>query len=133
MDEGVPVGLTRSENRKFGLTVGPAFLLLAGLLLWRQHELPAYVAAALGSLLVVVAAASPMMLRPVFRGWMKLALALSKVTTPVVMALMYFLVFTPFGLVMRAFGRNPLVRPAGTTYWVTRPEGKRRSDLNRQF
>jgi hypothetical protein len=67
-------------------------------------------------------------------GWMKIGLAISVVTTPVFMAGVYFLVLTPTGLLMRLFGRNPLkpAREAGS-YWVTRPEGQRRSSLDRQF
>jgi hypothetical protein len=46
---------------------------------------------------------------------------LSKVTTPVFMGVVYFLVISPMGLIMRLFGRNPLVhRPAGDGYWLRR-------------
>jgi hypothetical protein len=133
MDGRVPAGLTRADKRKFGLTVGPAFLVLAGIIFWRGHVPVAAVFATLGAALVLVGLVAPGILGPVYRGWMAFGLALSKITTPIILGLMYFLVFLPFGVVMRAFGRNPMVRPAGDTYWVSRASTARRSNLNRQF
>ena len=77
----------------------------------------------------------PAALLPVERGWMAFAHALSKVTTPIFMGLVYFLVFTPFGVVRRMMGKSGLVHvPANASYWATldRDARKRRSML-RQF
>jgi hypothetical protein len=50
------------------------------------------------------------------------------------MGLVYFLSIMPIGLIMRAFGRNPLSRKThGDGYWVQRAPEERRSDLERQF
>jgi hypothetical protein len=65
---------------------------------------------------------------------MAFALAISKVTTPVVMGVLYFVVITPAGVVARLFGHNALTRartPASA--WVRRDPGARRGDLERQF
>jgi saxitoxin biosynthesis operon SxtJ-like protein len=88
----------------------------------------------LGIALVVAGAVAPGRLRPVYGAWMAMALAISKVTTPVLMGIVYFGMLTPIGLVMRLVGRRVLGRPAGAaTYWVDRPAAARRSDLRRQF
>jgi hypothetical protein len=64
---------------------------------------------------------------------MGMSLALSKVTTPVFMSAVYFIVFTPAAVVMRLLGRNPLARSRRrATLWVTRAAGPR-SDMERQF
>ncbi len=121
-------------GRKFGLTVGTAFLVLAGIVYWRGKPTVAGVLAAIGGLLVLAALIVPVQLLPVERAWMALAHVMSKVTTPVVMGLLYFLVFTPVGLVRRALGKNSLVHAnSNGGYWAPRPEGQRRSDLDRQF
>lgn len=133
MDAGISTRLTVGEARRFGLVVGAAFLGLAGVLAWRGHGTAAWVAAALGIPLVVGGLVAPGLLRPVHRVWMGFALALSRVTTPIVMALLYFLLLTPFGLVMRLVGYRPLVRPDGESYWIDRPAGRRRSNLARPF
>ena len=48
-----------AEGRRFGLTVGGAFLALAALLWWRHHPTRTTVAAVLGALLVLAAAFAP--------------------------------------------------------------------------
>ena len=127
--------LTAAEGRRFGLTVGLAFLALAGILWWRGHATTATVLATLGGTLVVAGLLIPTLLGPVEGAWMALAHAISRVTTPIVMGLMYAVVITPVGALRRAFGGNPLEHAsADGSYWRTRPEGKRRSNsLSRQF
>jgi hypothetical protein len=52
---------------------------------------------------------------------MGLAHLLSRVTTPLFMGVVYFAVVTPTGVLMRLFGRNPVVHKAAQgTYWVRR-------------
>ena len=65
---------------------------------------------------------------------MALAKAISKVTTPIVMGIIFFLVLTPAGILVRLFGHRPLVHPRGAgTYWHSRPEGERRGAMDHQF
>lgn len=133
LETGIRTGLTRSEGRRFGATVGGAFLALAGLLFWRDHVVPAAIAAAIGALLVLGGLAIPDRLGPVHAAWMGLAKLLSKVTTPIFMGVVFFLVITPAGLVMRLFGRNPLEhQPDETGFWVRRDTSEQHS-MERQF
>jgi hypothetical protein len=126
--------LSPADGRRFGLTVGGAFLALAAISRWRGHDAIPIVAAILGATLVLAGLAVPGRLGPVYTSWMRLALAISKVTTPVLMGLIYFIAFTPLGLLRRAFGRNALVHPArGGGYWTPRAPAEQRSDLRRQF
>jgi drug/metabolite transporter (DMT)-like permease len=134
LENRVPARLTPAEGRKFGLVVGGAFLLLA-LLLWRRtHVTAATVAGAVGVALFLGGLAVPGQLGPVYRAWMGLAKAISKVTTPIVMSIIFFLVFTPAGFLVRLFGHRPLTHPRGAgTYWHSRPEGSRRGAMDHQF
>jgi len=76
--------------------------------------------------------AVPRALAPVRRGWMALAQLLSRITTPVFMAVLYLVVLTPVGMLMRLFARNPVLRPrTGQSGWIQRAET--RSDLEHQF
>lgn len=131
----VPARLTASEGRKFGLTVGAAFLALAAIGWWRGGGIATNVFATLGGLLAAAGLVIPTQLGPVERGWMALAHAISKVTTPIVMGIMYLVVLTPVGFMRRALGGNPLAHPlTAGGYWKSRPEGKRRSaNFDRQF
>ncbi|HET6680804.1 MAG TPA: SxtJ family membrane protein [Gemmatimonadaceae bacterium] len=125
--------LTPTEGRRFGLTVGGAFLVLALISRWRGHALPPLVLGGVGMALVLAGLALPARLGPVRRAWMRLGLALSKITTPVFMALLYFLAITPVGLLMRAFGHRPLrARERDGGFWVEHEEPDDRS-MTRQF
>jgi hypothetical protein len=124
--------LTAAEGRKFGFVVGGAFLVLAGITFWRDHAIPSGVFASLGSALVLGALLVPTKLGPVQSAWMKLALMISKVTTPIFMGIIFFLVITPAGLLARLFGHRALVHQ-GNTSWISRAEGDRQSNLDRQF
>ena len=131
----VSARLTPGEGRRFGLTLGAAFLVLAGLTAWRGHSLEARAFAGLGGGLVAAALLVPARLGPVHRFWMALAAAISRVTTPAFLGLIYFVVLTPTGLVRRLAGRNRLARPRlSNSFWVARGvAARRRTDMERQF
>src|SRR4051812_34538939 len=99
MERGVSARLTPAEGRKFGLLVGGAFLLMSAVLVWRHRMPGAYVTGTLGTLLLLAGLAIPAQLGPVYRAWMGVAAAISKVTTPIVMGAIFFLVLTPSGLI----------------------------------
>jgi hypothetical protein len=131
--DGIPARLTPGKGRKFGLTVGGAFLALSALLWWRGRIPGALVCAALGGALVLAGLVAPTRLKTVRRVWMEFGRLLSRVTTPVFMGIVYFLILTPIGRVMRLFGKNPVARPpVAGSFWVRRPEGKH-GRMNHQF
>lgn len=124
--------MSAAEGRRFGLTVGVAFLMLAALAAWRGRAAVATVLGAVGAGLVLGGLLAPGTLGPVQRAWMGLAAVLSRVTTPLFLAVVYFGLIAPLGLVLRALGRTPLPRPRpGQSAWV--PRTATTSDLERQF
>jgi Saxitoxin biosynthesis operon protein SxtJ len=133
---GIPARLSAAEGRKFGFTVGGAFLVLALLLWWRGKAFPVrMVFASLGALLGLAALVAPTALGPVNKAWMGLAHLISKVTTPIFLGIVYYLVLTPIGLLRRATGHHSMVHQAGPTgYWLAREvELRSRVDMERQF
>ncbi len=134
MASAIPARLSPAEGRKFGLTVGGAFLVLAALLWWRGRP-AAPVFAALGGVLAAGALLAPTRLGPIERVWMGAAHLISKVTTPIFMGIVYFAVLTPIGFVKRIFGRNTMdTQLHNGSYWVSRENaGQPQSSLERQF
>jgi len=123
-----------AKGRKFGLTVGIAFLVLAAIALWRGAPRAPVGLAVLGGLLFLAALVVPAYLGPVERVWMGMAKLISRFTTPVFMGIIYFGLFTPMGVLRRRFGRDRLAhRSLSGSLWADRPETARRSDLERQF
>ena len=125
--------LTSVEGRRFGLTLGSAFLAFATIALWRGRPNAAVL---LGSICLVLAIAGiliPTRLAAVERAWMTLARATSFVTTRIVMALLYFGIITPVGLLRPMVADNPTTQRATSNgYWKARARG-RPSNMERQF
>ena len=113
-------------EREFGLIVGGVFALLGGWWVYRGKFF--YVAEFLvgfGSLLVLLGIIFPRALVYPNKAWMKLAEALSYVSTRVILAIVYFLLVTPIGTIKRMMGWDPLHRRSkpSDSYW--RPYSER--------
>ena len=122
-----------AAGRKFGITVGAAFVGLGLIARWRGHPTSFTVLGSLGIVLILSGLLIPALLGPVERGWMKLALLISKVTTPVFMGILYYVVLTPVGWSRRTFSKSALIHKAGPTgFWLDRSTTPR-STLDRQF
>lgn len=52
----------------------------------------------------------PMSLRPVYHGWMRFGLVMSRITTPLILGIVFYVMITPIGLIRRTFGTDPLRR-----------------------
>jgi hypothetical protein len=127
-----PARLTPREGRKFALTLAVAFGVLAGVAWWRESPRATLVFGAVAGAFVLGGLLVPGKLGPVYRAWMGFAHALSRITTPIFMAVVYFLVITPIAVIRRALGGNPLRAHRGATGWVDRQQAPR-GDLTRQF
>jgi hypothetical protein len=102
--------------RQFALSTGAIIAALFGLLLPWLLDLgwplwPWVLAAVLG----IWGLAAPASLRPVYRGWMRFGQFMSKITTPLILGLVFFLVFMPVGLVMRLAKHDPMRRRLDAT------------------
>ncbi len=76
-------------------------------------------------------------LKPLNRAWLKFGLLLHAIVNPLVMALMFYAVITPFGIGMRVLGKKLLGlkrEPEAATYWVPRdPPGPAPETMKNQF
>jgi hypothetical protein len=111
-----------SSNRAFGLVFAAVFAIIALYpLFWlRPPHLWALIVAAA---FLVIALLLPAALGPLNRLWARFGLLLHKVTSPLVLGFLFFLVITPMGVIMRLFGKDPLrlKRDAqAASYWIDR-------------
>jgi hypothetical protein len=135
METEVSTRLSAAEGKKFATTVGAAFILFS-LVSWaRGHRTVAEALGCVGIALALAGLCIPTRLTPVWRAWMGAARAISTVTTPVAMGLIYFIGFVPIGLARRIAGRNSLIhRPGADGYWIRRDaKSMGQGDLERQF
>lgn len=123
------------SNRKFGCFFTAVFWLAA---VYSTHVGSAhlfYVFSAIGGCLFAVTLIRPDQLFPLNKLWMGLGQLIGKVVNPIVMAVIFFGVFTPVALVARVCGRDELrlrfKREA--THWVPREKDAEFSSFENQF
>ncbi|SEH09214.1 SxtJ family membrane protein [Candidatus Venteria ishoeyi] len=95
--------------REFGLVTGSLFAALFGLFLpWLfgfSYPLWPWVVACI---FIAWGLLAPTSMKWLYHAWMSIALVIGWVNTRIILGLMFYLILTPMGLVMRLFGKNPM-------------------------
>lgn len=110
------------DVRKFGVTIGIVLLLVSVFFLWKEKPSAIYFALA-AILFTGLTWLLPGFMRPLYRGWMALAVVMGFVMTRVILTILYYGMFTPIALVMKLLGKDPLherLDKQAETYWVKR-------------
>ena len=121
-----------SSNRSFGIVFFIVFLLIALYPLLNGNDLRIW------SLLVsfgflILGLINSKLLSPLNKLWFKFGILLSKIISPLIMGLIFFLVVTPIGLLMRLFKKDllNLKYNKNKTYWIEKSNQK--STMKNQF
>ena len=114
--------VTDAQARKTALVVAAVLLLIAGWNLYRGRMTVVAVLGGVGVALVLTGLLVPPLARRFHVFWMKVAAVLGYVNSRVLLTLMYYGVFAPYGLVSRLAGRDPLRRRGAKreSYWTER-------------
>jgi len=121
-EEFQSIPMTDREVRKFGVTIGVVLLLVAAFLFWKNRSSALYFAIAAPAF-AGLAWSLPGLMRPLYRGWMALAVAMGFVMTRVILTVLFYGMFTPIALVMKLLRKDPLHErfdKQAETYWVKR-------------
>jgi hypothetical protein len=128
--------LQGSSNRGFGFVFTGFCAIVGAIKLYNGHDWWPYWFTASAAFLAA-ALLAPGMLAPLNRLWMKFALLLYAVMNPLTMALLFFLVVTPIGVVMRLAGKDFLSKRfdrSAPSYWIKRtPPGPAPESMKQQF
>ena len=124
------------SERAFGFVFAIAFVVV-GLFPLLGAAAPRWWAFGVAAALAGVALLAPRLLALPNRLWHRFGLLLQRVAHPVVLAIVYFAVVTPTGLLLRAFGKDPLrlrFDPNVASYWIVRqPPGPEPGSMANQF
>lgn len=116
-------------------------LIAAGVGAWLLHkhwgwDVPAIAVMVIAVTLLGVGMAQPERLQSLFVIWMLAAFPLGWVMSHLMLAIVYYGVVTPIGLMLRLAGRDSLQqrsRSDATTFWIERPAPPESSRYFRQF
>lgn len=128
----------RKELKQFGITIGVVLGLLGLLFLWREKDYYPYLLM-LSVVFLLLGLVLPTVLKPVQKIWMTLAVLLGWFITRVILNILFYLMFTPIGLLGRLFGKGFLDLKFSRisnvdSYWI--PKGKvefDRTDYEKQY
>jgi hypothetical protein len=126
----------RKQLRNFGLTMLGMLVAFGALLAWKYHAPKAlYGCAAGGAVVALCGIFLPPAGLALYKAWMGLGFCLGAVMSPVFLALVYFLILTPVGLLLRAGGRDSLQRRrrADRSFWRKIDHRTRKESYERQF
>ena len=112
------------------MTLAGGFLVLGLLALGKDRETAAAVVLGLSAVSLLAGLLVPGRLELLRRGWMKLAEAIGQVTTPVLLALLYYLVVSP-AATLRRFRRRRSVSTGSN--WHRRAPLPPATRMERQF
>ena len=126
----------KKDIRDFGITIGIIFLIVAGFLFYKENDsfqLFIYIAASFMSLGFLV----PIILKPIYLVWMIFAVILGWFMTRFILSLLFYLVITPIGLVLRIMGKDLLElrkEEIQDSYWNMRESEKEQNqNYEKQF
>ena len=122
-----------SSNRSFGLVFFVVFLIVALWPLKYEEDIRLW-SLALSIIFFILGILNSKLLTPLNKLWFKFGIFLGSIVSPIVMGIVYFLVVTPTGVLMRLLGKDLLkmeTTKSTSTYWIKR--NKRQSTMKKQF
>ena len=96
------------SNKKFGFFIASLLFLASAFYVYLDEKFIAIFFAFTVIIILTISIWLPSYLFPLNKLWMQFGFMLGMIISPIVMALIFFLMFTPIGVVMRLFGRDEL-------------------------
>ena len=118
-------------NRNFGIVFFIVFLLIALWPLLNKNEIRGWYLA-ISFIFLALGLINSKLLTPLNKIWFKFGILLGNIISPIIMCLVFFLVITPTGIIMRLFRKDLLKLKENTskTYWTN---NNNKSSMRNQF
>lgn len=120
------------SNRSFGIVFFIVFLLIGLYPLLKNNDIRIW-SLIVSSVFLLLGLKNSKILTPLNILWFKFGMILGKYVSPIIMGLVFFLVVTPTGIIMRIFNKDllKLKKRNINSYWIKRDDQK--SDMKNQF
>ena len=127
---------SKKNYRKFAITVGVVLALFGALFFWKEKSAFGYFWV-ISAFLWVTGVVIPRVLKPLYFLWMGLATIMGWIMSRVILSVLFYIIFTPIGLVSRLFGKRFLDlewRKPVDSYWNIRGDkAVEPEDYEKQF
>ena len=120
------------SNRNFGIVFSIVFLIISLWPMVSQNDIRMW-SLIISGIFLVLGLINSKLLLPLNKIWFKFGILLGNFIAPIVMGVVYFMVVTPTGLIMRLLGKDilNLKKNNKDTYWIEKDNSN--SDLKNQF
>ena len=121
-----------NSNKSFGIVFFVIFLIIGLYPLINEGNIRIW-SIVISIIFLILGLINSQILTPLNILWFKFGMLLGKFVSPIVMGLVFFLVVTPTGLIMKLFNKDllKLRKNKNSSYWIKRPETK--SEMKNQF
>ena len=121
-----------SSNRSFGIVFFVVFLLIALYPLLKDNDIRIW-ALVISFIFLILGLINSKILTPLNRLWFKFGLLLGRFVSPLIMGIIFFIVVTPIGIIMRLLKKDLLNLKYNKkeTYWIDKSGPK--SKMKNQF
>ena len=122
-----------SSNKSFGIVFFTVFLIIAIWPLLNGYEIR-YWSLIISIVFLILGILNSKILTPLNKIWLKIGILLGKFASPIVMGIVFFLVVTPTGFIMKLAGKNLLrLKKVNNinTYWIKKEDFK--TSMKNQF
>ena len=122
----------KSSNRSFGILFFIVFLIIGLWPLLNENQIRIW-SISVGFIFLVLGLLNSKVLTPLNKAWFRIGIFLGNFIAPIVMAIIYFLVVTPIGILMKIVKKDliNLKKNTNKTYWIEKKEIK--SSMKNQF
>ena len=120
-------------NRSFGIVFFVFFLIISILPLLNENGIRKW-SIGISLLFLILGLLNSKFLTPLNKLWFKFGLLLGSIVAPIVMGVVFFLVITPTGFLLKLFGKDILNKKYNIkkkTYWISR--NKENNSMKQQF
>ena len=131
------INLDKKQIRTFGLGLAVILSVFAALNLYKGHQSVALTLLIFGAISAVLAILCQILLKPVYIVFMKISHVLGWINTRILLGLIFYVVITPIGFVIKIFGKDLLdrkIEPDKQSYWIKREKvHNEKSRYEKQF
>lgn len=120
------------SNKNFGITFSIFFLIITFYIFINHEKLNLWILG-MSVIFLILGITDSKLLLPANKMWFKFGIFLGKIVSPLVMGIIFFLVITPIGLILRIFRKDVLKLKFSNdkSYWIDKDGPK--SKMKNQF